>query len=93
VFGSDIAERVEAIDTKAPLVWVSGRSAAFASRNAAVRLTSSTRRHSAMVSWRIGLRIMMPALDTTPSSCPKRSIVSVTARFAVASLPMSPSIR
>ena len=35
---------------------------------------------------------MMPALDTTPSSCPKRSIVSVTARLAVASSPMSPSI-
>ena len=81
VFGSDMAARVDAIDTNAPSEARSGFSPALASRNAAVRLTSSTRRHSAMVSWRIGLRIMMPALDTMPSSCPKRSIVSATARF------------
>ena len=80
MFGSDISARVEAMRTIAPRALRSDRSAARANRNAAVRLVSMTRCHSSSVSRRSGLRIMMPALETTASSRPNLSTSSFTAR-------------
>ena len=56
--------------TIAPLALRNGFSAARANRKAAVRLTSITRCQSASESLPIGLRFMMPALETRPSSRP-----------------------
>jgi hypothetical protein len=84
--------RVEAMVTIAPRAARSGFSAARASRNAAVRLVSTTRRQSASASCRNGLRTMIPALDTSASRRPNFSVTAFTARGAVCSSPTSPSI-
>jgi hypothetical protein len=77
----------------APRALRSGRSAARANRNAAVRLVSITRCHSARVSRRSGLRIMIPALETTASSRPNCATNIFTAREMLSSSRTSPSNR
>src|SRR6185312_984876 len=85
VSGSDIWALVDAIVTTLPFAARSKDSAARTSRNVAVRLVPMTTAHSAADRRAIGLRILMPALETTASNRPSVPRMSCTSLSTAAS--------